>query len=37
MEQVTKDADRDFWLSPAQAKEYGLVGKIVKSFVEMEK
>jgi len=37
MEQVTKDADRDFWLSPAQAKEYGLVGKIVKSFAEMEK
>ncbi|HKS16187.1 MAG TPA: ATP-dependent Clp protease proteolytic subunit [Planctomycetota bacterium] len=37
MEQVTSDADRDFWLSPAQAKEYGLVGKIVKSFSEMEK
>ena len=37
MEQVTSDADRDFWLSPAQAKEYGLVGKIVKSFAEMEK
>jgi len=37
MEQVTKDADRDFWLSPAQAKEYGLVGRIVKSFAEMEK
>ncbi|HEY3122836.1 MAG TPA: ATP-dependent Clp protease proteolytic subunit [Thermoanaerobaculia bacterium] len=36
-EQVTKDADRDFWLSPAQAKEYGLVGKIVKTFAEMEK
>lgn len=37
VEQVTKDADRDFWLSPAQAKEYGLVGRIVKSFAEMEK
>src|SRR5688572_30608634 len=37
VEQVTKDADRDFWLSPAQAKEYGLVGKIVKAFPEMEK
>ena len=37
MEQVTKDADRDFWLSPAQAKEYGLVGKIVKTFAEMDK
>ena len=37
VEQVTKDADRDFWLSPAQAKEYGLVGRIVKQFGEMEK
>lgn len=37
VEQVTKDADRDFWLSPGQAKEYGLVGKIVKSFAEIEK
>ena len=37
VDQVTKDADRDFWLSPAQAKEYGLVGRIVKTFGEMEK
>ena len=37
VEQVTKDADRDFWLSPGQAKEYGLVGKIVKTFGEMDK
>jgi len=33
--QVTKDADRDFWMSPAQAKEYGLVGKIVKTLAEL--
>lgn len=37
VEQVTKDADRDFWLSPGQAREYGLVGKIVKSFAELDK
>ncbi|HEU4339706.1 MAG TPA: ATP-dependent Clp protease proteolytic subunit [Planctomycetota bacterium] len=37
VDQVTKDADRDFWLSPGQAKEYGLVGKIVKTFGEMDK
>lgn len=37
VDQVTRDADRDFWLSPVQAKEYGLVGKIVKTFAEMEK
>jgi len=35
LDQVTKDADRDFWLSPGQAKEYGLVGKIVKSIGEL--
>jgi ATP-dependent Clp protease protease subunit len=35
MEQVTKDADRDFWLSPEEAKSYGLVGKIVKSIGEL--
>lgn len=37
LEQVTKDADRDFWLSAPQAKEYGLVGKISKSIAEIEK
>jgi ATP-dependent Clp protease, protease subunit len=37
LEQVTRDADRDFWLSPMQAKEYGLVGKVVKSMTEIEK
>ena len=37
VDQVTKDADRDFWLSPSQAKEYGLVGRIVKTYGEMDK
>ena len=37
VEQVTKDADRDFWLSPMQAREYGLVGRVVKSMTEIEK
>ncbi len=37
VDQVTRDADRDFWLSPVQAKEYGLVGKVIKSLSEMEK
>jgi ATP-dependent Clp protease protease subunit len=35
MEQVTKDADRDFWLSPEEAHKYGLVGKVVKSMGEL--
>jgi ATP-dependent Clp protease protease subunit len=34
-EQVTRDADRDFWLSPQEAKEYGLVGKIIKNYGEL--
>jgi ATP-dependent Clp protease protease subunit len=35
MDQVTKDADRDFWLSPEDAHKYGLVGKVVKSIGEI--
>jgi ATP-dependent Clp protease protease subunit len=34
-DQVTKDADRDFWLSPQEAQTYGLVGKIVSSYSEI--
>ncbi|HLF92142.1 MAG TPA: ATP-dependent Clp protease proteolytic subunit [Planctomycetota bacterium] len=34
-DQVTRDADRDFWLSPEEAKQYGLVGKVVKSIGEL--
>src|SRR4029453_3967462 len=35
MEQVTDDADRDFWLSPEQAREYGLVGRVIKTVTEL--
>jgi ATP-dependent Clp protease protease subunit len=35
VEQVTRDADRDFWLSPDEAKAYGLVGKVVKHIGEI--
>jgi ATP-dependent Clp protease protease subunit len=35
VEQVTKDADRDFWLSPEQAKAYGLIGRIIKNYGEL--
>jgi len=34
-DQVTRDADRDFWLSPEEAKQYGLVGKVVKNIGEL--
>ena len=35
MEQVTDDADRDFWLSPEQAREYGLVGRVIRNVTEL--
>ncbi len=35
LEQVTRDADRDFWLSPEDARQYGLVGKIIKNYGEL--
>ncbi len=34
-EQVTKDADRDFWLSAEEARAYGLVGKVVRGYGEL--
>ncbi len=29
MDTLRKDADRDFWMSPEEAFEYGLIGKII--------
>jgi ATP-dependent Clp protease protease subunit len=34
-DQITRDADRDFWLSPEQARQYGLVGRIIRNFGEL--
>jgi ATP-dependent Clp protease protease subunit len=31
IESVTKDADRDFFMSAAEARDYGLVDEVVKS------
>ncbi|NOZ00767.1 MAG: ATP-dependent Clp protease proteolytic subunit [Deltaproteobacteria bacterium] len=31
LEKVAKDTERDFWLSAAEAKKYGLISRIVKS------
>ena len=33
-EQVSDDADRDFWMSPQEAEEYGLVQKVITSMKE---
>ena len=35
IEKVTKDSERNFWMSPAEAVEYGLVGKIISSVDEL--
>lgn len=35
IDQVRKDMDRDNWLSPAEAKEYGLISKVISSLKEI--
>lgn len=36
VEQITKDCDRDFWMSARQAVEYGLVSKIIQKRSEIK-
>jgi ATP-dependent Clp protease protease subunit len=36
VEQVTKDSDRDFWLTSNEAAEYGLVGRLIQRRAELE-
>jgi ATP-dependent Clp protease protease subunit len=35
LERVAKDTDRNYWMSPTQALEYGIVGKIIKSAADL--
>ncbi|MES2040147.1 MAG: ATP-dependent Clp protease proteolytic subunit [Pseudomonadota bacterium] len=35
LEKVTTDIDRDFWMSAAEAKEYGLVSRIIVNQSEL--
>ena len=35
LERVEKDTDRNYWMSPDEALEYGIVGKIIKSASEL--
>lgn len=35
IERVEKDTDRNFWMSPEEAMEYGIVGRIVNSIDEV--
>ncbi len=34
VERIEKDTDRNFWMSAQEAKEYGLVGKVITSQVD---
>jgi ATP-dependent Clp protease protease subunit len=36
LEQVTKDTDRDFWMSAEEAKKYGLISKIIETRKDLE-
>ena len=33
---IEKDTDRDYWMSPEEAIDYGLVGRVVKSITEVK-
>jgi ATP-dependent Clp protease, protease subunit len=35
LERVAKDTDRNYWMSPEEALEYGIVGKIIKNASEL--
>jgi ATP-dependent Clp protease, protease subunit len=35
LERIKKDTDRDYWMQAAEAKEYGLVGKIITKQSEI--
>ena len=35
IETIAKDTDRNFWMTPEEAKKYGLVGKIIHSKDEL--
>lgn len=37
IKKVEKETDRDFWMNAEEAKEYGLVSRIVKSRDDLEK
>ncbi|MNT37239.1 ATP-dependent Clp protease proteolytic subunit [compost metagenome] len=36
LEKVKKDTDRNFWMSPAEALDYGIVGKIITHYDDLK-
>ena len=37
LKKVEKDTERNFWMSAEEARDYGLVGKIISSIDEIKK
>jgi ATP-dependent Clp protease protease subunit len=35
LERVAKDTDRNYWMGPTEAKDYGVVTHIVKSIKDV--
>jgi ATP-dependent Clp protease protease subunit len=35
LERVEQDTDRNFWMSPEEARDYGIVGRIISSMSEL--
>ena len=35
LEKVAEDTDRNFWMSPEEAQEYGIVGKIIRTASDL--
>lgn len=36
LEKVKKDTDRNFWMSPSEALDYGIVGKIITHYDDLK-
>jgi len=36
LERVLKDIDRDYWMSTAEAKEYGILGTVINKASEVK-
>ncbi|CAK8738373.1 ATP-dependent Clp protease proteolytic subunit [Sodalis praecaptivus] len=36
LEKVKKDTDRNYWMTPQQAMDYGIVGQILTSFNKLD-
>lgn len=36
LERVEKDTDRDYWMSPEESVEYGIVGRILQNMSEID-